>query len=99
MNEMASAEPVPSDTEVRGFNVLEAAVAVITQPASAMHEITAARPWLAGLVLYVAANVLSVLASMAARPADITGSAEWALLLLLPPELESALATRQSPLS
>jgi hypothetical protein len=99
MNEMASAEPVPSDTDVHGFNVLEAAVAVITRPASAMREITAARPWLAGLLLYVAANVLNVLASMAARPTDIISSAEWALPLLLPPELEGALAMRQSPLT
>jgi hypothetical protein len=99
MTQMGSAETVPSDIKVHGFNVLDAAVGVITRPASAMREIAAARPWLAGLLLYVAANVLNVLASMAARPANAVGSAEWTLPLLLSPELAVALAVSQSPLS
>jgi hypothetical protein len=94
MTEMESVGPVPSGSEARGFNVVEAAVAVITRPASAMRDIAVARAWLAGLLLYVAASVLNGLSTLAGRPANIPGGAD---LSDLPPEVAGTLARLQSP--
>jgi hypothetical protein len=94
MTEMESTRPVPSGSEARGLNVLEAAVAVITRPASAMLDIAVTRAWPAGLLLSMAATLLNALSTLAGRPANLAGGAD---LADLPPELAGTLATLQSP--
>ena len=80
--DQATQPPAPAEPR---FNLVEAALGVITRPTVAMRQIARARPWLIALILYVVLSLLSNLAQLAA-PAPAFMPADPALAAS--PELE-----------